>query len=353
MNNILKVLITGAGAPGIQGTIYSLKNNYDNRAIHIIGTDINDFVIGKYICDEFQTISSAKEKEKYLDDLLTISLKKGVNIILPQNTMELLILSENKDQFFDKGIGIVVSEKNAIELANNKYKLFQSAESKSIPITKYTLVSNFDDLKKHAIIFGWPQKKIVVKPPIANGSRGVRIVAEDFDRKKAFYEEKPSNIVTTLDELHSTLGDVFPELIVMEYLSGDEYTVDVFKNDKEIIAIPRKREIIRNGITFAASLEENKSLMDYSKTLASVTGLSFCFGFQFKMNEDGVPFLLESNPRVQGTMVMSTFGNANIIYSAIKLLLGEPIPSMNINWNTKLLRYWGAIGIQNGEFNRI
>jgi len=66
------------------------------------------------------------------------------------------------------------------------------------------------------------------------------------------------------------------------------------------------------------------------------------------MNEDGNPVLLESNPRVQGTMVMSTFCGANIIYSSVKALLGETIPEFEINWNTKLYRYWGAVGV-NGE----
>ena len=50
-NRPIAVIVTGAGAPGIQGTLYSLKQNYDNRSFHVIGTDINDFVVGKYLCD--------------------------------------------------------------------------------------------------------------------------------------------------------------------------------------------------------------------------------------------------------------------------------------------------------------
>ena len=45
-NRQIAVIVTGAGAPGIQGTLYSLKQNYDNRSFHVIGTDINDFVVG-------------------------------------------------------------------------------------------------------------------------------------------------------------------------------------------------------------------------------------------------------------------------------------------------------------------
>ena len=77
-NRPIAVIVTGAGAPGIQGTLYSLKQNYDNRSFHVIGTDINDFVVGKYLCDEFCVISPAKKEEEYLSDLMSICKDRNV-----------------------------------------------------------------------------------------------------------------------------------------------------------------------------------------------------------------------------------------------------------------------------------
>ena len=57
------------------------------------------------------------------------------------------------------------------------------------------------------------------------------------------------------------------------------------------------------------------------------------------------PKILESNPRVQGTMVLATIANANIIYSSVKNVLGEEIPDFNIRWGTKISRFWGGIGV--------
>ena len=73
--------------------------------------------------------------------------------------------------------------------------------------------------------------------------------------------------------------------------------------------------------------------------------MEFCFGFQFKYDIYGIPKILECNPRVQGTMIFSTFMGANIIYAAVKSCLGEFLPEFSLNWDTKLIRYWGAIGI--------
>lgn len=341
----ITVIITGAGAPGIQGTIYSLRNNYDQREIHIIGTDTNEFVVGRYLCDEFEVISPAKESLKYLDDLLKLCIRKKATVILPQNTAELSILSENIGLFQEHGVKIAISSSDAIDLANNKFNLFDIAQKMNIPVAESYLISTFQELKEKAILLGWPNETFVVKPPVSNGSRGVRIITEKVDRKKAFFEEKPSSLYISLDELYSILGDQFPQLIVMEHLPGSEYTVDVFKHERHLAAIPRKRLAIRSGITFAASLEKNTLLIDTSEQLAKAIGLSFCFGFQYKESKNGVPLLLESNPRIQGTMVMSTLANANIIYSSVKALMDEDIPDFHINWETKMLRYWGAIGI--------
>lgn len=353
MKETITILVTGAGAPGIQGTIYALRNNYDRRNLFIIGTDMNELSIGKYLCDDFHVIAPVRQQEQYLADIKAICVQKGVDILIPQNTAELPVLALRKEEFAQCGVQILVSGFQAIETANNKYKLFQIAAENQLPVASCTLVSDFHSLQEAASQLGWPHNRVVVKPPVANGSRGIRIIAEEMNRKRLFYEEKPNHLFTTMNELHAILGDDFPELIVMEYLPGDEYTVDVFRAAGHFTAIPRKRLQIKSGITFAASLEKNDFLIRYSRQLAEAVDLQFCFGFQYKLDKDNRPLLLESNPRVQGTMVMSVLANANIIYDAIKIALGEEIREKEINWDCKLLRYWGAIGTHEHGFERI
>jgi carbamoyl-phosphate synthase large subunit len=349
----MRILITGCGSPGIAGTIYSLRNNYDNRKVYLIGTDIKDNVVGKYLCDEFHLIPPAFDGDYYLECLLDLAVRKRVNVILPQNTAELWLLAANRNEFEIAGIKIVVSNPASIALANNKYKLMNICLSAGIPIPYFCKIYNFKQLKEYAVEFGWPKKKIVIKPLVSNGQRGFRIIDENINLKKMFYEEKPTNVFTNMDSLFKILGKKFPPLLLTEYLPGEEYTVDVFRN-KQITAIPRKRILIRSGITFNCKVEKNEQIIKYSKKLAELLDLKYCFGFQFKMDENGIPKILEANPRVQGTMITSTFAGANILYSAVKAVMGEKIPSFNIDWNTKLIRYWGALNVRNnGVFDKV
>jgi carbamoyl-phosphate synthase large subunit len=345
----IKILITGVGAPGIQGTVFSLKNNYDNRDIYIIGTDSDNNVIGKFICDSFFQIPKATFKKDYIKVLKSIIKKEKVDIILPQNTSELLTLAELKDEFNKLGIKIIISSADSIHNANNKFELLKICKEISIPYPKYYLVNDKNGFKKALNTLGWPDKKVIVKPPLSNGSRGLRIIDEKINEKSLFFSEKPSKLFVKSNDLLRVMGDSFPELLITEYLPGTEYTVDIFRNNGSCTAIPRSRDLIKNGITFNGTVVKHDEIIKYSQDLADYLNLQYCFGFQFKDDLHGKPKILECNPRVQGTMVLSTLSNANLIYSSIKSALGEEIPEFNIKWGTQMFRYWGGISVYDNK----
>ncbi len=338
----IKVLITGAGAPGIRGTLYSLKNNWDMRDVVTIGVDMKNEVVGRYLCDKFYQVPPA-ESNQFIPALLEICEKEKVDVILPQVTAELLPLAEHKKEFEKSGTKVAVSNYTAIELANNKYKLLKTVRKLNVPYPKFYLVKTWSELEKCAKKLDTP---FVVKPPIASGMRGFRIIYESIDRTEFFFKEKPNNSKITMEELYSILGETFPELLVMEYLPGREYSVDILSSKKEVyVVVPRRRDLIRTGITFVGTVEKRDDIIEYSTKITRALGLEFAHGLQFKEDFKGVPKILESNPRIQGTMVLSTIAGANVIYGAVKLALGEEIPEFSVKWGTKLLRFWGGIGI--------
>ena len=60
-------------------------------------------------------IPSFKDTANYLESLLNICKKKSIHIILPQNTLELGILSENKSLFEENNIQILISNKESMK----------------------------------------------------------------------------------------------------------------------------------------------------------------------------------------------------------------------------------------------
>lgn len=345
----LNVMVTGVGAPGTKGTVYSLKNNYDKRKIKLMGADIDGDAVGKYFMGSFYKVPKPSGKD-FMDKIFEICKKEKIDFILPQVTNELETFSKNKKKFEKIGVKVAVSDYENLKIANNKFLITKIAKEIGIGVPKFKLVKSLEELEGVLPSFGYPEKPVVVKPPVSRGMRGLRIIDETGNRFNSWAEEKPTGIYITKNEFKSIFDKNFPELMVSEYLPGNEYSVDVLADKgNPIVVIPRKRLQIRSGITFRGVTEKHQKIIEYSRLLTEKLKLSYAFGFQFKLDGNGEPKLLECNPRIQGTMVVATLSGANIIYSAIKILLGEKIPKFDVRWDTKFLRYWGGVSIVNGE----
>jgi len=344
----ITVLVTGGGAPGIAGTLYALRNNPDGVQVRVITCDMRDEVIGKYLADEFYVVPSG-ESPDFIDALLEVASRRNVDVILPQVTQELLPLAENLPRFDAHGISLAVAQRASIERANDKWMVLEAARACGVPCPEGILTCSEVELVQAVKALGYPGRKVVVKPRLSNGLRGLRILSEELWDVTRFLKEKPGSLEIRLDELLAILRNGrWPELIVQEFLPGAEYTVDVFRGRHGAVAIPRLREEMRSGITFRARVELRADLEQFALQLAEELDLRYAFGFQFKLSEEGIPKLLECNPRVQGTMVTAVFAGCNIIWWAVKEALGEEVipnkPSRSVD-GMRFIRYWGGLAI--------
>lgn len=343
----VNVLVTGVGAPGTIGTLYSLKQ--PKRKIRTIGVDMRKDVLGKYLCDKFYQVPEPVDAE-FMRKMLRIFRKEKIAVVLPQVNEELFLLAIFRDRCARlESTRIAISHYRSIALANNKHDLMEVSKEIGVPTPRYYSAETFTQLQKYIYKLGYPEKKVVIKPPISRGMVGLRIIDSSIDRKKSFYGEKPEkSVIYIKKEELNFLGEKFPRLLVMEYLSGKEYSVDVLATKNDVVAIvPRTRDLIRTGITFIGTVEKNEEIISYSRKLSEKIGLEYAHGYQFKLDDQGTPKIIECNPRIQGTMVLSTFAGANIIYGALKMALDEKLPKFNVKWGTRLFRDWGAISIFN------
>jgi carbamoyl-phosphate synthase large subunit len=353
--NVIHVLITGVGAPGVRGTIYALRNHSDTCSVRITGVDVRPDVVGRFLVDRFYSIP-APEDPAYLESLAGICREETVDVVIPQTTREVNVLSRHLDSVSHLGIQVMVSNWPAIEIANNKWRLLQEFEQIGLPVPKCKLARSEAELKAFADGLGYPRRPVAIKPPFSNGMRGVRVLKQDAWDVQRFLREKPSGLEVSLSELIAILkrGPQWPELLVMEYLPGPEYSVDVFAGTDTQVAIPRLRKSVRSGITFEAVMEFREDLIRYSLQAVRHIGLRYAVGFQYKLDEDGVPRVLECNPRVQGTMVASLFSGVNVIWLAVKELLGEPLRESPQELKEALFyRFWGGVGVCQERVNEI
>ena len=353
MGDVISVVVTGAGAPGIAGTIYSLNNNPDDMKFRIISTDVKSDPVGRYLASEFYTIPPPEDKE-YIRCIKGIATKENARVIIPQTTREIVLLSQHLEEFKEIDVSVIVSDYSSLKRANDKYLIIKECEKAEVPYPEYFLIDNENDFLSALDNLGYPDKKVIVKPRFSSGLRGLRIISNETLSMKEFLEEKPTGLNIDLDSILKIFRNgPFPEILVTEYLPGDEYSVDVFRNANGTVAIPRNRKDIRSGISFDTEIELRDDIIKYSVKLGESLDLKYCFGFQFKMDENNVPRILESNPRIQGTMVASTYAGFNMIYYSVKEALGNSVEISDIEIcdNTHIKRYWGAIAIKDANYS--
>jgi carbamoyl-phosphate synthase large subunit len=345
----VNVLLTGVGAPGTRGTIYALRKNADDVAVRIVGVDIKEDVIGKYWVEKFHQVPPP-EDVGYIRAINKICKSESIDVLLPQTTRETAKLSKSYQQVDSK---VVVAKASAIEKANNKFALVKLCQKIGIPVPESRLITSAKELEDVVRALGYPKNPVVVKPPISFGSRGFRVLREgsSWDAKR-FISEKPNTTEISLGELLSILKrgkkTDFPELMISEFLPGNEYSVDAFIGKKVSAAIPRLRKEIVNGISFRTSLEYRKDIMENTLKLANELGLRYTFGFQFKLDDAGIPKILECNPRVQGTMAASLFSGINVIWMAIREALGSPVERISKPLRkSEFYRFWGGLAVTN------
>lgn len=337
----LNILVTGAGAPGFPGITKSLRMNGE-RNVKIIGTDMKDDVVGFYLADEHYVVPSGLDPI-YIDAILDIIQKENIDAVLPLCTFELLPLSKARKKIEDHGAKVSVSKPEALEIAINKAKTYEFLRGSFIP--KFKVVNTFEEFKDAVHELGYPKEAVAFKPSFGRGMRGFRIIKDDIKKKNLLFNYKPRSIFIKMTEISEILkeGD-FPELVVMEHLPRDEYSVDTLsKMGETYYSIPRKRIETRGGISYIGKIEKNEELEETSKEIIKQLGLDYNVNMQFKVAENGEYKLIEINPRVSGSLVFCVAAGVNLPYFAIKLLLEEKIPKVEVKYGTKIYRYWNEV----------
>jgi carbamoyl-phosphate synthase large subunit len=194
---------------------------------------------------------------------------------------------------------------------------------------------------------GHPERPFTFKPSISNGSRGFRIVSDSINESEQLFQTKPYNtFITYAHTLKILSSHPFPELLVSEYLPGDEYSVDCLANEGEtIIAVPRLRTKTINGISVQGRFVQHDAIISYCHRIIKAIGLHGNIGIQVKLSDKGEPLLLEINPRVQGTIVAGLGAGINLPLLAVKQEMGfPPAPEdLQVKWGISFSRYWAEV----------
>lgn len=335
--------MTGAGAPGAAGILKCLEQ--DNN-VHVVSADADPEATGKYLVKEFVCIPTA-DKPDFTDKVLSICREKNIHVLMPLVTKELIPLSQRIKEFELAGTKLLVSSTASLEIANNKSRLYEFLQWRGLKIPDFRVVENVEQFQNAVAELGHPSKQVCFKPSVSNGSRGFRIISEQFNEADILFNQKPINVFIRLNDALRVLSSAhFPELLVSQYLPGDEYSVDCLCNQgNALLVLPRLRKKMVNGISVKGEFVREDKIIDYCTRIIKELQLHGNIGIQVKANDEGEFLVLEINPRVQGTISAALGAGVNLPLLAVKQELGLPIlpEELIIKWGVRFSRYWEEV----------
>ncbi|OLS40359.1 ATP-grasp domain-containing protein [Bacillus sp. MRMR6] len=302
-----------------------IRANEDGRRFVIYGTHSNPDALYLQNCDYAFTEPEGSDEE-YIQFCLDFCEQHKIDIFIPRKAN--VLISKRISDFEAKGVKVLVCpDSELMETLDNKAAAYHSFQSKELAgnrifsIPDYYVVNNIEEFKQAYNSLKKLGHNVCFKPVIGEGASGFRVIKDKIHTISELFKHGNGYHIPYqyACEILSQQPS-FPDLMVLEYLSGTEYSIDcVASKDKLFAAIPRMK-----GSGRVRELVNHHELIKLAHTFHQEYKLPYIFNIQVRYN-NGIPKLLEINPRMSGGMHFSCLSGINFPYLAVKLLLGEEI----------------------------
>jgi carbamoyl-phosphate synthase large subunit len=295
------VVVTGAGGPAGIAVIRALLHQPRTR---VIAADMSALAAGLYLVGEHDRwIVPAGTAADFTATLLSRAIRENVTVVVPTVDCELEALSAVRARFQAAGIQLALPSSAALAASLDKLKLSQVCTG-WLPVPRTELLDGW------VVPESW-EYPVMVKPRWGSGSRGVRTLASAAE----------------LGELQrQPAGE---DLIVQEYLPGDEFSVDVIADLEGhiIAAVPRSRLRVDSGVAVAGQTLHDAELESLARAAVTALGLTLVCNVQCRRDRAGKAKLLEVNPRFPGSMPLTVASGVNMPVLMLDLMMGRAVPS--------------------------
>ncbi len=300
MNKKIKVLVFPCGAENAIEIHEALR-----YSVHVElhgASSVDDhgrFAFERYVGD-LPNISSP-----HFDDKFAALLERlGIDMVFATHDTVIEYLAARRDQW-------------------SAYLVNGDPASTALTRRKSLTYTRFADTSWAPRVYGSPKDVLewpaIVKPDLGQGAQGVTIVRSEQEAQIAL--------------------DKVSEPLLVEYLPGDELTVDCFtdRNRNLIWAGPRTRERLRAGIAMRSRLQGPMAeIEEIAREINDRVLMRGPWFFQMKADAHGRWKLLEISSRLAGTMVAQRAAGINLPLMAVQDFMGRDLVPL-VNTHVRLV----------------
>ena len=291
----MKILFTSVGRRVELMQAFRRASERLGQEVEIIGADISDLAAALSFCDTKVRVPRISDPS-YIPFLKEYCAANAVDALIPTIDTDLLILSENRDDFGDTKV--LISAPEMIRYCRDKWKtgeIFAGAELSCPAVCGNAACYDL----------GFPA---FIKPKDGSSSIGAYRVmnAEELD----------------------ALSKIVPDYVIQPFVRGTEYTVDAFCDweGNPVLITPRVRLAVRGGEVLITRIEQDRRIIEEMMALCAVFKPRGAITVQLiREEETGIDQYIEINPRFGGGAPLSIKAGADSAEMVIRCLRGEKL----------------------------
>lgn len=269
-----------------------------NLNLKLHGTDVSALAPAMHHVDRSHLVSPIAHRN-YLTDLLELVRRHKIDLLVPTIDTELLRLADARTAFADRGCVALVSSPEVIHIGRDKLLTCEKLTTAKIDTPKTWPAGEV--MRRQAHKFPYQ-----IKPRYGSAGKG-NVRVDDVGSLRYW-------------------GRRVPEAVVQEFVSGTEYTLDVYAGlDGQVrCVVPRQRLEVRSGEVQKARVVKDPELIEIGRQV--VESIGACVGVitvQCIRTPRGRVRVIEINPRFGGGAPLAIHAGADFPRWLLMELRGE------------------------------
>jgi carbamoyl-phosphate synthase large subunit len=318
LNDSFPILISSAGRRvGLIDCFRRAAAELGQKVAIIACDQVPELSAGCRAADLSARVPGCRE-EGFIETVLRLVQTHGIRILVPTIDPELEALSEASPRLLSEGCRALVSPPDVIAVARHKGRTAEMLAAKGVPVPRTV---SAEVLRADPDCLGWP---VFAKPAAGSSSQGLAVFRS-----------------------LSEVPDAFPDdMVFQEYLTGPEYTVNMFIDASGTLrcAIPHIRLRVRGGEVEKGRTVRRQDLAELAKGVA--TAIPDARGpicFQVIDDPKRGPRVIEINARFGGGYPLADHAGATFCRWLLEEGNGHPCTAHD-NWRdgVEMLRYDAA-----------
>lgn len=273
---------------------------------HLIGaSSVDDH--GRFVYDDYISDIPYVTSPDFIPVMARIVQERNIEAIYPAMDLVITILKEHEKEL---GCRVISSSLETTRICLSKELTYQRLSG----AVKIPTIYEPNNIPQGVF-------PVFAKPKIGYGAKGT---------KKLYTQEEVDSFIKDKDNL-----------LILEYLPGEEYTVDCF-TDKEghlLYSAARKRNRVKDGISVNTFfVEDQLEFNEIAEAINSKLSFRGAWFYQVKRDVNGKLCLLEIASRLGGSSLLSRAIGVNFALLSLFDAFGHPVTVFTNNYHVELDR---------------